>query len=796
MVMTQPRSACDTGSAGATRNASPDPASHHPAPPHTALSDPAPTGPGPHGSAHATPIRGPLTPVELATAGILSGLAVVLGLLASVMPFFNSVFQVLAAVPVAMVAVRLRPRAAVAAVATTVLVSLAIGGLQTALVVTQSALVGAIVGVLHRRGARRATVALVGLCLGALIGALTDLALWLLTDLRELMLESVRVSATGYLDLVGRWDALAPTTAAATRLLDQVLDWWWVWIPLSAILGIILVAVLAHWIIGVVLSRLHLGSDWDPLRPALVDAQAQSARRTGSGAPTRRWRRGSASTPAAARDAAPAHPDPLPTHLRDVHFRYPGASRDALAGVDLDIGPGEFVVVAGPNGSGKSTLALLLAGAEPTRGTITRPGPLGLGREGGVALLAQRSELQMLGEDVASDVVWGMDARERAAVDVESLLDQVGLDGMGAVPTRNLSGGQLQRLALAGVLARRPHLIVSDESTAMVDAAGRRDLIALLASLPSHGTTVVHITHDASEARDADRLVRLVDGRITFDGPPAADPQAWAVSTTRGGAAPSSTAQPLRDQRDEAPGDHGPAGGRGHTADPSATWHPRPWEHVEHLWVDRVSHVYDVATPWATPVLHDISLILSQGEGVLITGRNGSGKTTLSRILTGLMAPTWGRCTLDGTPMTAKVGEVALSMQHARLQLQRPRVGADILSAARAGADLPQDRADALVRDALDEVGLDPEMAGRGVDQLSGGQMRRVALAGLLASDPTVLVLDEPLAGLDPDSRELLVEALERRRRRGLAVLVISHDVEGLGSLCQRHLQLEQGVLS
>lgn len=74
--------------------------------------------------------------------------------------------------------------------------------------------------------------------------------------------------------------------------------------------------------------------------------------------------------------------------------------------------------------------------------------------------------------------------------------------------------------------------------------------------------------------------------------------------------------------------------------------------------------------------------------------------------------------------------------------------------------------------------------------------MRRVALAGLLASDPTVLVLDEPLAGLDPDSRELLVEALERRRRRGLAVLVISHDVEGLGSLCQRHLQLEQGVLS
>lgn len=689
------------------------------------------------------PRRGPLSPVELATAGILSGLAVVLGLLAAVMPFLNSLFQVLATVPVAMVAVRLRSRASVAAVATTVLVSLAIGGLHTAVVVGQSALVGAVVGVMYRRGTRRSGVVAVGLLLGAVIGLLSGLLLWLLTDLRTLFLESLRVSVTGYLRLIGHWELLTPLTDGATRLLEDFLGWWWVWVPLSALVGIAVTVVLAHWIIGVVLSRLQLGSDWDPLRPAL--AQTAGA------------------------------PDPLPTHLRAVRFRYPGAAQDALAGIDLDIDEGEFVVVAGPNGSGKSTLALVLSGAEPTSGTVSRPGPVGLGRAGGVALLAQRSELQMLGDTVAEDVVWGMGATERATVDVGGLLDLVGLAGKGATPTRELSGGQLQRLALAGVLARRPRLIVSDESTAMVDAEGRRDLVGLLASLPARGTSVVHITHDPTEARQADRLVRLEDGHITFDGPPAEDPRDWAG--THG--ADAAASPPSVHAGAEAP-----------------EWQPRPWERVEHLWADRVSHVYDVGTPWATPVLHDVSLILSQGEGLLVTGDNGSGKTTLSRILTGLMAPTWGRCTLDGAPMTTRVGEVALSMQYARLQLLRPSVRADILSSAHAPRDLSRAEGDRLVHEALAEVGLGPELATRGIDQLSGGQMRRVALAGLLASEPEVLVLDEPLAGLDPESRLQVVATLEARRRRGLGVLVISHDIEGLDALCQRRMHLEAGVLS
>jgi energy-coupling factor transport system ATP-binding protein len=208
-----------------------------------------------------------------------------------------------------------------------------------------------------------------------------------------------------------------------------------------------------------------------------------------------------------------------------------------------------------------------------------------------------------------------------------------------------------------------------------------------------------------------------------------------------------------------------------------------------------------------------VSLIVSPGEAVLITGGNGSGKTTLSRLLTGLIAPTWGRCTLGGTPVAQRVGDVAMSMQFARLQLQRPSVRLDILAAARAGTGSGADAGvrsrgrrtddtasrpaqDRLVRSAMDEVGLPLELERRGIDQLSGGQMRRVALAGLLASEPRVIVLDEPLAGLDADSRLLLIDALERRRRRGLAIVVISHDTDGLDALCQRSLTLAEGTLS
>jgi energy-coupling factor transport system ATP-binding protein len=182
---------------------------------------------------------------------------------------------------------------------------------------------------------------------------------------------------------------------------------------------------------------------------------------------------------------------------------------------------------------------------------------------------------------------------------------------------------------------------------------------------------------------------------------------------------------------------------------------------------------------------------VEQGDGVLIHGGNGSGKSTLAWIMAGLTTPTSGECLLDGRPTHEQVGAVALSFQAARLQLMRSRVDLEVASAA-GFSHKDEDR----VAAALGVVGLDPALAKRSIDQLSGGQMRRVVLAGLLACSPKALILDEPLAGLDTASQLGLVRLLEDlRRERGLTVVVISHDFAGMETLCTRTLLLREGSL-
>ncbi len=199
-----------------------------------------------------------------------------------------------------------------------------------------------------------------------------------------------------------------------------------------------------------------------------------------------------------------------------------------------------------------------------------------------------------------------------------------------------------------------------------------------------------------------------------------------------------------------------------------------------------VSHTYAPRTPWAQPALHDIDIAVREADGVLVVGENGSGKTTLAWALAGLLKPTSGQCELDDQPVLGQVGRVALSFQHARLQLQRPTLLADVRGAG--GVD----RAEA--EKALALVGLDPEKFGpRPVEQLSGGQVRRAALAGLLARRPRVLILDEPFAGLDEEGRSGMFELLVGLRRDGRTLVVISHDLHGLEQVCPTTIQLVDG---
>jgi energy-coupling factor transport system ATP-binding protein len=228
------------------------------------------------------------------------------------------------------------------------------------------------------------------------------------------------------------------------------------------------------------------------------------------------------------------------------------------------------------------------------------------------------------------------------------------------------------------------------------------------------------------------------------------------------------------------------------TADaPKATVTPGHHSDAPVFELTEVGHEYGSGTPWASTALRDINFNVAEGDGLLIHGLNGSGKSTLAWIMAGLTVPTVGTCLLDGTPVSEQVGAVALSFQAARLQLMRSRVDREIASAAGFSAH-DRDR----VVDALGAVGLDPGLATRRIDQLSGGQMRRVVLAGLLARSPRALILDEPLAGLDAASQRGLLRLLEElRRNAGLTVVVISHDFSGLEDLCPRTLHLENGAL-
>ena len=696
-----------------------------------------------------------LTPVEVATAGALSGLAVTFGLIAAVTPVFQLFFQVATAVPLAMVSLKLRPRAAVAAFASTILLAIAVGGVATAGRSFQAALVGLIIGFLHKKRASWLPVCGVAAGLGLVWGIGTGIAFWILSDLRTLGLESIRKTLDGFLKLVGHIPHSGGFVEAGHQLGQWFVDWWWIWIPITRFIGVAFLVLAARWLLGAILSRISLDAGWDPL----LGASTHSAD---------------------PRDGAEAS-SPLPLTLTDVDFTYPGADHPALSGVTLRFERPEFTVVVGHNGSGKSTLALLLAGAEP--GSGTRQGGGVLGAVGGIALVGQRSELLVLGQSVAEDVTWGMTVQQIADLDLEELLECVGLAGLADADPRSLSGGPLQRLALAGALARSPRLLVSDESPAMIDRAGRAERLDLLASLPARGIAVVPITHDPAESARADRVVTSRGGRI--------------VSDCRAG-----EGAPLIDEAGDSPASPGPG-----ASTVSSGAGARALIKAAHLWADRIAHTYDLGTPWEKPVLRDVSLILDPGQAMLITGDNGSGKTTLSRVLTGLLVPTWGRVTLGGRPMERCVGDVALSMQFARLQLQRPSVRSDILAAAghgprigtgsahRKGA-ISREEGDRIVAEAMELVGLDPALATRGIDDLSGGQMRRVALAGLLASHPSVLILDEPMAGLDAASRDLLISVLDERRRAGLSILVISHDLEGMDSLCDTHGHLAEGVLS
>ncbi|WP_411815723.1 ABC transporter ATP-binding protein [Gordonia sp. SND2] len=662
----------------------------------------------------ATPTGG-LRAREIAAIAIFSGLTVVPAVIVSVVPL-AAALGFMTPVPVALLAARTRPRAVLAAIVTTVAVTFVVAGLGPAFAVLVSAVMGGLIGEVHRRGGRMPAMALMSLLASPILAGVSVLLMWVLVPLRKLALEVLDNVLTGIAKTARaiRLDAVGDAMDALSR---NVVDNWWLWMWIPGVIGTLVTLLIAGWLLGKVLDRL----DEVPLEDTLEIAGIADGDRP---------------------------VEPLPLRMAGVGYTYPGSDRQVLHNIDLSLISGEFVAVVGANGSGKSTLAKLLAGVDPTIGIVDRPGAPGLGREGGTALVLQRPEAQMLGARVADDLVWGLP--DDAEVDVDGLLAEVGLAGLGDRETTDLSGGQQQRLAVAAALARSPQLLIADEVTSMVDPVGRAELIEILAELPRRrAITVVLITHRDSEARAADRVIHLEAGRVV---------------------------------------EHHPEWMR-----PEAISPPLPQRHDEHgqalLVVRDLAHTYLPGSPWEVTALKSVNFQVNSGDGVLIVGGNGSGKSTLAWILAGLITPTRGSVLLGGEPTAERVGDVGLGFQHARLQLQKTTVSDEIMAVG--GLEVGT----AEVGHVLDLVALPREIAARRVDALSGGQMRRVVLASLIASGPELLVLDEPLAGLDPQAREEVLAVLAGLREKGATIIIISHDLESLDRVCNRRIELVDGVL-
>ncbi|MEX0580097.1 MAG: ATP-binding cassette domain-containing protein [Mycobacterium sp.] len=654
-----------------------------------------------------------LSPVETAQAAVMGALSAALAIVSVVVPFAGGL-SLLVTVPMGLLGYRYRLRVLLAAAFAAATIAFLISGISGFMVVLNCAYVGGLTGIIKRRGRGTPTVVVVSIFAGIISGLLIIGALAVLVRLRTLTFEAITANVDGVVSVMSQFEPFRESAVQTRAMFGTALQYWPVLMMGYAIFSIVLVSLVGWWVLGRVLERLRVIPDVHKLESRV--------------------------------EVGPVAP--LPVRLSGARYRYPSADHDALRPLNLTIDAGEHVAVTGANGSGKTTLMLLLCGREPTSGVVDRPGAVGLGRLGGTAVVMQHPESQVLGTRVADDVVWGLPPGTRT--DVSGLLGEVGLAGMEERDTGGLSGGELQRLAVAAALARQPAMLIADEITSMVDQRGREALLNVLSGLAERRRmALVHITHYNSEAEIASRTVNLSE---------SADNMVMVA----------------------------------HAAPPTTTVVAAPRAGAPVLELSGVGHEYGSGTPWAKSALRDVSFTVNEGEGVLIHGGNGSGKSTLAWIMAGLIAPTTGSCLVRGRPAHEHVGDVAIAFQAARLQLLRSTVDLEVASAA---GFSPYDTARVVA--ALATVGLDGSLARRRVDQLSGGQMRRVVMAGLLARWPQALILDEPLAGLDAASqRGLLTLLTDLRRNAGLTVVVISHDFGGLEELCPRTLHLDTGEMA
>ena len=470
-------------------------------------------------------------------------------------------------------------------------------------------------------------------------------------------------------------------------------------------------------------------------------------------------------------------------------------------------------------------------------------------------MVFQNPDDQLVATLVEDDVAFGPEnlgvPSAQIAQRVREALKGVGLVGFERHETHALSGGQKQRVALAGVHAMEPRVLILDEASSMLDPRGRKGLMKVCRALHDRGMTIVMITHFMEEAAEADRVAVFRAGRVAMLGAPEeiltrADelaqlnldmPASCCLGRAlRAKGVPVCAQVREADMVAEIAQVYAEWSGADVAGRPSAS-DSRVLDHASSaadgmvasepvIEISHLSHSYtlsarerrrwrkrsttggasgkqalwdsDPNSPWA---LRDVSLTVRRGEFLGLAGHTGSGKSTLVQHLNGLIRPQEGSVCALGLDLSSKKGAAAVKakvgvvFQYPERQLFAETVAQDVAFGPR-NLGLPQDEVVRRVATSLARVGLDLAAIGdKSPFELSGGQQRRVAFAGVLAMEPEVLVLDEPMAGLDPAARRDFLELIDRLHREGLTVVMVSHSMDDLANCCDRIVVMNEGAV-
>lgn len=469
-------------------------------------------------------------------------------------------------------------------------------------------------------------------------------------------------------------------------------------------------------------------------------------------------------------------------------------------------------------------------------------------------MVFQNPDDQLVATLVEDDVAFGPEnlgvESVQIAQRVRDVLKAVGLVGFERHETHALSGGQKQRVALAGVLAMKPRVLILDEASSMLDPRGRKGLMKACRALHDRGMTIVMITHFMEEAAEADRVAVFRAGRVAMLGTPeeiltradeleqlnldmpASCSLGMALSARgvpvcaqvreadmvaeisrlyaeRGGVDVADAAQASRVNAANVARVAAercasePVIELSHvsysyslSARERRRWHKRAADSTQEQRQAKWGN--NPRNPWA---LRDVSLTVHRGEFLGLAGHTGSGKSTLVQHLNGLIRPQEGSVHAlgldlsqkkDAAAVKAKVGVV---FQYPERQLFAETVAQDVAFGPH-NLGLSQDEVTRRVESSLARVGFDLAVVGdKSPFDLSGGQQRRVAFAGVLAMEPEVLVLDEPMAGLDPAARKDFLQLIGRLHREGLTVVMVSHSMDDLAQCCDRVVVMNEGAV-